>query len=597
MLDGGNQIGEDYIVNKNLDVFAHWEPITITVTFVTYVGTCNPEAKTVKRGGKYGTLPTPVADGYEFEGWFKRESTVQIMPDTIVTEYNNHDLIAHWKALTCEVTFSEGYGATLEGEKTKIVRIGEPYGTLPIAQRDGYLFLGWFTTSDDTTFTGVQITANTIVERDKSHTLYARYEKSKEIGKEVTVTYDPNGGVLDYEIDRTLTALVGSIYGVMPEVTREGYEFEGWFTAPTGGTYIDSDTIVTIKTDHTLYAHWKKTEEDEEGDDKEKEDGKDKDDDGTDGDSTETYNNPDGSTTTVSKVTGADGSTTEITSNVDKNGDLTYRYTVKTDADGKKTTTMESKNTTSDGSVVELNRTTYSDQSYIEKSTVSSPDGSVYKSTRTQDSDGATTEEYTLTTKSGATVRSYTETEVDGSSQGSKISRNASGALLSVEVNTLTRAGKETKLTYKPSGNGIMLSSVSSDTKKFVVPASVDPADGSRYDVVSIGAGAFKGNSTVTSVNLPKSVRSIEKSSFQGTTNLKSFVMKTKVSVSVQANTFKGDKNLTTITITGAVKSVAGGAFKGIAKNATITVGKGTSQKVIKKIQKQAGSSVTIKIK
>ena len=118
-----------------------------------------------------------------------------------------------------------------------------------------------------------------------------------------------------------------------------------------------------------------------------------------------------------------------------------------------------------------------------------------------------------------------------------------------------------------------------------------------RYDVVSIGAGAFKGNSTVTSVNLPKSVRSIEKSSFQGTTNLKSFVMKTKVSVSVQANTFKGDKNLKTITITGAVKSVAGGAFKGIAKNATITVGKGTSQKVIKKIQKQAGSSVTIKIK
>ena len=36
---------------------------------------------------------------------------------------------------------------------------------------------------------------------------------------------------------------------------REGYDFLGWYTAPVGGTKIDSSTPVP-NTDTTYYAHW-----------------------------------------------------------------------------------------------------------------------------------------------------------------------------------------------------------------------------------------------------------------------------------------------------------------------------------------------------
>lgn len=38
--------------------------------------------------------------------------------------------------------------------------------------------------------------------------------------------------------------------------TRNGYDFVGWFTAPSGGSEITASSIVKIKGAHTLYAHW-----------------------------------------------------------------------------------------------------------------------------------------------------------------------------------------------------------------------------------------------------------------------------------------------------------------------------------------------------
>ncbi|MDR0593916.1 MAG: NPCBM/NEW2 domain-containing protein, partial [Bifidobacteriaceae bacterium] len=45
-------------------------------------------------------------------------------------------------------------------------------------------------------------------------------------------------------------------YGELPQPTRLGYDFEGWYTQKEGGEKIGGSTHVAIGKDHTLYAHW-----------------------------------------------------------------------------------------------------------------------------------------------------------------------------------------------------------------------------------------------------------------------------------------------------------------------------------------------------
>ncbi len=76
---------------------------------------------------------------------------------------------------------------------------------------------------------------------------------SKQLTIYVDVTLDACGGVLT---DDEVTVIFGDAYGELPEPTREGYIFDGWFTAETGGELVERNTEVGSKTAHTLYAHW-----------------------------------------------------------------------------------------------------------------------------------------------------------------------------------------------------------------------------------------------------------------------------------------------------------------------------------------------------
>lgn len=108
--------------------------------------------------------------------------------------------------------------------------------------RDGYRFLGWFTAPDG----GDKVTSDTVVNGDM--TVYAQWER---IIPTYTVRYDLNGG------DGTIAPASikeGEKIALPADPTRDGYEFIGWFTAPTGGDKVTSDTVVTGNM--TLYAHW-----------------------------------------------------------------------------------------------------------------------------------------------------------------------------------------------------------------------------------------------------------------------------------------------------------------------------------------------------
>ncbi len=66
------------------------------------------------------------------------------------------------------------------------------------------------------------------------------------------MTFDANGGTCD-----TATGDIngGRSMRTLPEPTRDGYTFDGWYTAKTGGDEITIDTIPEGR-DITVYAHW-----------------------------------------------------------------------------------------------------------------------------------------------------------------------------------------------------------------------------------------------------------------------------------------------------------------------------------------------------
>jgi len=71
----------------------------------------------------------------------------------------------------------------------------------------------------------------------------------------VIVTFDQQGG--GSPVPGSKEVVVDAEYGTLAAVTKAGSLFKGWYTQPNqGGSCILGSTIVTIDTDHTLYAGW-----------------------------------------------------------------------------------------------------------------------------------------------------------------------------------------------------------------------------------------------------------------------------------------------------------------------------------------------------
>ena len=76
----------------------------------------------------------------------------------------------------------------------------------------------------------------------------------------ITIAFDPQGGVVS---PATTTVILNTAYGPLPvpELTRDGYDFAGWWTGKNGaGDQITAATIVHADaTTQTLYANWTAT--------------------------------------------------------------------------------------------------------------------------------------------------------------------------------------------------------------------------------------------------------------------------------------------------------------------------------------------------
>ncbi len=138
-----------------------------------------------------------------------------------------------------------GSGEFIRGmEKQKmVVENGEEYGELPVPERTGYSFDGWYTAASG----GTQITSSSTVSDANGYTLYAHW-----ISDASTLIINPNGGTFSGTTSNTtVSGNVNEQYKVANNPTRAGYVFTGW-TFSGGGTYTRYDTSVSASSTTTF---------------------------------------------------------------------------------------------------------------------------------------------------------------------------------------------------------------------------------------------------------------------------------------------------------------------------------------------------------
>lgn len=227
------------VVTANITLYAKWTVNQYTATFDVNGGDSVDPAKITKNyQEELETLPVATRTGYSFAGWFTAATDGDEISATTKMPVNGATYYAHWTINQYTVKFDGNKGSDgAEIKKDYDAAIGE----LPTSTRTGYTFDGWYTEKSG----GTKITEASKIP-SKNTTYYAHWTINQ-----YTVTFDGNGG----SNGDAITADYDSELQTLPTSTREGYTFDGWYTAKTGGTKILTTTKMPLD-GATYYAHW-----------------------------------------------------------------------------------------------------------------------------------------------------------------------------------------------------------------------------------------------------------------------------------------------------------------------------------------------------
>lgn len=223
------------ILTADCNIYAKWSPNTYTVTFEPNGGS-EVAQQTVAYGEKV-KRPATVKEGATLAGWYTDAACATLFDFSQDVVTGNMTLYAKWTANPVTVSFDCMGGEPVDDRTTEQ---GSALGNMmPVPVRLGYTFAGWYTEqTGGTRFYATDAVAGSI-------TLYARWTANT-----YTVTFDGNGGTPS---TAALTCVYGNAYGDLPDASRTGYTFAGWYL---GSTKITSGTILTTANDHVLEAMW-----------------------------------------------------------------------------------------------------------------------------------------------------------------------------------------------------------------------------------------------------------------------------------------------------------------------------------------------------
>lgn len=270
----------------NKDFYAKWskidgedpdvKPVKYVVTFdYNYDGAPTPTQKEVE-SGKMVAKPSndPTRAGYDFVGWFESKNGTR--------EYNftsgvtkSFTLYAHWQVQTYKVTLNLNGGTIVSGVDITSYTYGDSI-TLPILEKNGYTFEGWYESS---TFAGnkvIEISATdtgdktyfakwTVIEATTLNvTAFGGYEEGAYIevdrikdtkATDYVVSYKiSSSGVTDYKkIDAELVRdMGGTVRADIVGLTAGSYDIK-----ITAKGFTVEKTIQVSAYDRSGYAHFK----------------------------------------------------------------------------------------------------------------------------------------------------------------------------------------------------------------------------------------------------------------------------------------------------------------------------------------------------
>ncbi|MDR0304162.1 MAG: InlB B-repeat-containing protein [Chitinispirillales bacterium] len=234
--------GDGYTVTGSITMYAHWIK---RISFDTQGGD-NCPAKT-EQYGKNIKLPKANKSGYVFDGWYDAitggtkagNADALYMGDEDMNIDFNGDitLYAHWAQ---RISFDAQGGTAC----TTITVAAGSSVTLPATSKANYTLDGWYDAVTGGTKAGG---ANASYTHSGNITLYAQW-----IPNEYTITFDVQGG--------SGCADKPAKYGEsvsLPSSSKEGFVFQGWFTAAAGGAKAgDAFALYSVTGNVTLYARW-----------------------------------------------------------------------------------------------------------------------------------------------------------------------------------------------------------------------------------------------------------------------------------------------------------------------------------------------------
>lgn len=163
------------IIDQNYELVAKWEEEILDTKYkITYILNGGRIENMVSEydGSEEVALPKPEFEGYIFRGWYTDPEFVSDEVTNII-EGSTGDKIfyAKWSTIEYTITF-ETNGGTLE-EKVITYNVESPDIILPIIQKDGYEFKGWYTDSEFTAEAVTKVTAGSTGDK----IFYARWEE------------------------------------------------------------------------------------------------------------------------------------------------------------------------------------------------------------------------------------------------------------------------------------------------------------------------------------------------------------------------------------------------------------------------------------
>ena len=235
---------ENHIFRRNQTVYAKWIPVEYTITYNNFPeffdGAYNPNASSYNVLSEI-VLLEPTRGGANFLGWYYDEDFELEALTTIPTGSSGDiELYIKWEYIEYTLTFD-----TLTDDVVVDITytIDDETFTLPVPEKDGYVFMGW-------TIAGVA----PIFEITQGY-FYSNINFRAKWLERLNVEYVLFGGENHEDNPEYITVESSDITLQAPQ--RERYNFGGWYTSLE---FNSEDYVTKIEEGRTegitLYANW-----------------------------------------------------------------------------------------------------------------------------------------------------------------------------------------------------------------------------------------------------------------------------------------------------------------------------------------------------